>query len=322
MRALLLLFFVVGCGQPNHESQTPKADERLGQLRDRDQEAKNEALALRDPVTGWLVTGGDGMLWTGKYAAVTGVDGVNIAAAELEPGRFQRDPDGETSTNPDWSDWSRDAGSGLTAYAWRKHDLALIERHIAYGEAHKAIANDIPVWRMGEPVGDGRCLYPPAFIGRLYQTQLALGGPDNINRLWPDFYDKGLTDFKAHLQVMNIWHRGEVAEALRTNSDDAVPHKDQVPDDAGDGVGASLMLDVTDSQLAVLQEQAARDPRDPFFQAVLGTYTGDMTAAIDALLQPDMYAGEYVRCDGDQRRCQLAAWLFAADIVLRRMPHD
>lgn len=317
----LHVFTIAACGAANNETQEPKSDPRLGELHDRQEGRKAEALTLRDPVNGWLVTGGDGMLWTGKYAAVTGVEGVNLAAAELEPGRFQRDPDGEgPSANPDWSDWSRDMGTGLVAYAWRKQDRALLERHIAYGEAHKAVHNDIPVWRMGEPVGDGRALYPPAFVGRLYQTQLALGGADNLNRLWPDFYHKGLTDFRAHLQVMNVWHRGEVAEALRKAGEaDALPAGETTTDDAGDGLTHALILDVTDDQLAVLKEHAARDPRDPLFQAVLGTYTGDMTSALDACLAPDEYAGDYVRCDGNPRGCQLAALLFACDVVERRM---
>jgi hypothetical protein len=73
--------------------------------------------------------------------------------------------------------------------------------------------------------------------------------------------------------------------------------------------------------LARLREHADRDPRDPLFAAALGVYTGDMGPALDACLAGDQYAGSYTRCDGgDGRACQLASWLFACDLVLRRLP--
>jgi hypothetical protein len=302
------------CSPPANETQSPVEDPRVENLRTKQTERKEEALGLRDPETGWMSSGGDAMLWEGKLAAVT--CDVDLTKAETEPGKFQRDPDGETSDNPDWSDWSKDMGTGLLAYGWRCRDLILLERHAAYGEAHKALANDIPVWQMGQPVGDGRGLYLPAFIGRIYQTIYALGGENNINRLWPDFYQVGLADYQAHLQVMNIWHRGEVAEVLRKKGEDDASKKD-VEDDAGQ-LGTSLVLDLTDDQLVALKHQAERDPRDPLFQAVYGTYTGDMGPALTACLAADEYAGEYVRCDGNPRACQLAALIFACDIVLRR----
>ncbi len=316
MRALLFLALTTLACAPKHETQEPSLDPRIKDLAARQQADLDEAKTLRDPANNWLVTGGDGMLWSGKYAAVT--CDVDIEAAETEPGKFSRDPDGETSTNPNWSDWSKDMGAGLLAYAWRCKNLALLERHAAYGQAHKALANAVPVWQMGSPVGDGRGLYLPAFIGRLYQTVFALGGEDSNERLWPDLYSLGLTDFRAHLQVMNIWHRGEVAEALREQEDSDATVKDDVRDDA-DGPSQGLTtLDVTEDQFEVLKYQAERDPRDPFFQAVYGTYTGNMGPAIDACLADDDYAGEYVRCDGTPRACLLAARLFACDLVLRR----
>ena len=310
---------LLACSKPTHETQAPADHPRLGELRSRMLDAKAEALALRDPTTGWLVTGGDGMLWTGKYAAVSGVTGVNLLAAETAPGKFQRDPDGETSDNPDWSDWSKDMGVGLMTYGWRAKDRAALERHAAYGRAHVAVVNDLPAWRMGEPVGDGRGIYWPASIGRLLQIVFALGGANAPQRLWPDLYVSGLVDYQAHLQVSNIVLRGEVEETLRKAGEgDATPHNDPPVVDDATPPAQALVLDVTDDQLAILEEHAARDTRDPLFQAALGTYTGDMGPAFDACLSPDWYGGEYVRCDGDPRTCELAAWLFACDLVLRR----
>ncbi len=317
---LIPILVLAACGKPRHETQTPKDDPRVADLEAQQAADIAEADSLRDPVTGWVSKGGDAMLWEGKLNAVTCKS--DLSKAETEPGKFQRDPNGETSDNPDWSDWSKDMGTGLLAAAWRCKDLALVQRHIAYGEAHQALSNKIPVWQMGQPVGDGRGLYLPAFIGRLYQTQLALGGENNVNRLWPDFYPLGLVDYQAHLQVMNIWHRGEIVEALRKSGEaDATAHE-PVADDAGYLPGQAVTLDLTDDQYEALHAQAERDPRDPLFQAVYGTYTGDMGPALDACLAADGYSGEYVRCDGNPRTCELSARIFACDIVLRRFKGD
>lgn len=316
--SLALLLTLTACGTPN-ETKSPAVDPRVAELEAKAQDLRAEAEALKDPASGWISTGGDAMLWEGKLAAVT--CDVDLTLAETEPGKFQRDVDGETSTNPDWSDWSKDMGTGLLAWATRCNKLDVLQRHAAYGEAHKALANQIPVWRMGEPVGDGRGLYLPAFIGRVYQTIFLLGGENNPQRLWPDLYPLGLKDFQAHLQIMNIWHRGEVAEALRKRGEDDATVRDDVVDDAGQSPGQDLAtLDVTDDQLTALRHQAERDPRDPFFQAVYGTYTGDLGPAVTACLAADGYVGEYVRCDGNERTCQLAAWIFACEgIVLKRL---
>lgn len=312
MRQIAIAFvcLMTSCG-PDHAPKSPKESAKVGELRDVYNKALNEARALQDPTTGWITpTDCDGMLWTGKYAAATGVSGVNLAAAEVEPGRFDRRPPPPcTSANPNWSSFSRDMGTGVLAAAWRTKDLGMLERHADYGRAHN--------WRMGEPVGDGRSIYTPAMLGRLFQIIYALGGEDSLDRHWPDLYPKGLVDFQAHLQVMGIWLVGEVDEEMKKagKSGDAMPHDEPIIDDpAPEGPG---LLDVTDSQFEILKSQAARDPKDPLFQGVLGIYTGDMEPALDACLAPDQYAGEYVRCD-EFRRCQLAAWIFACDVVLRR----
>jgi hypothetical protein len=297
-----------------HEAVAPKDNPRKHALLEAYQEKLSLAKELRDSENGWLVNDRDGMLWTGLYAASPGVDGVNIEAAEdaLRPGKFFRcslDPCKVNPDDPSWSDWSRDMGTGLLAYAWRKKNLALLGRHAAYGEK----AN----WKMGDPDGDFRGVYPPAFVGRLYQTIHALDGQDDPRRLWPDLYPAGLVDYQAHLQVMNIWHRGEVMAARGMDANDE--SSAHMPDDAsGDGMtttGQSL-TQISDTMLDRLKEHADRDPRNPLFAYVLGQYTGDMDAAVNACLDNPDYAGDYVRCDEPQK-CTLAAWIFACGGVLK-----
>lgn len=303
-----VISFLLSCGSSGKDPVSPDDNSRVGELRDRYGAALIEAMEYRDS-HGWLTSEDcDAMLWTGKYASATLVESVDILAAEYpdQPGRFARRPltNPCTSDNPQWSTWSRDMGTGLMAWALRKNQLPVLERHAGYGAGH--------FWNMGEPLGDGRAVYTPSFKGKLYQTIYALGGKDDINRLWPDFYPAGLTDYQAHLQVMNIWQRGEITKRV-PSSDDAHHGPPVIDDPSGPATG---LTEISGTMIERLKEHADRDPRDPLFQAVLSLYTGVTAPAYEALLSSNDYAGEYVRCER-QRACYLAAWIFAADIVLR-----
>lgn len=326
--AIIVALLLAGCGTLSEAQNKPKAPapvDRAADLRVEMDKALAEAEALRG-ADGVLVDDDcDAAEWEGKYQAAVCSHDMRAFEDPARPGKFFRAPTGcRSSPNPNWEDWSRDMGSGLLAYAWRCNDLPLLERHIAYGRAHPVPVRGAPAWRMGEPVGDGRSIYTPAFVGRIYQTVKALGGEDNLNRYWPDVYVRGLDGYQSHLQVMNIWHRGEVAVAIREGH----LSRPGTIDDAGDAEAhlfaenpppqTAATLDVSGTMLNRLEEHAARDPRDPLFAAVLGTYTGDMGPAVEACLAPDQYAGAYVRCHSF-RKCQLAAWIFACDIVLRRL---
>lgn len=241
--------------------------------------AREEADSLA-PDTCWLVTDGDGALWSGLYAAVTACP--DYPKAEDRHGHWQRGP-GYVPQNPspEWSSWSRDSGVGLLAYGLRRRDLGALDRHYRFGHAHG--------WQMGEPLGDGRAIYSPNLVGLLARAVLVLGGEDRAERYLPFKAEGGAVDYRAHLAVMEVLLEGEVRPA-------------------------TLALDVTDGQLDLLRAQAERDPRDPLFQAAYARYTGDWGPALDACLAEDMYAGGYVRCD-EPVRCQLAAWLFACAMV-------
>lgn len=319
---LMLLTVPTACARDDNEPTPPSSDDKLradvATLRVEYDRTLDEAAGLRDPESGWLVAEDcDGALWSGKYAAVTRAEPMKWDAAEYEPGRYARRPLAQpcVPTNPNSSSWSRDMGKGLLAYAWRTRDLAILEQHVAYGIDHD--------WLMGEPLGDGRAVYTPSMIGQLYETIFALGGEDNANRLWPDVYPGGRVDYEAHLQVMNIWHRGEVAELLHDGDARAKQPGEPVIVDEGETTAAPVatefaLLDVSDQMLQRLSEHAAREPQNPFFAAELAVYTGDYRNVVTLLLHPDKPVGSYVRCEA-LRKCQLAEWLFSADIVLRRL---
>ncbi len=302
----LILLLLFGCNGKPKEQTTPEPLARLSELQDLYAEKMAEAVALRDPETGWLARNDcDGMIWAGKYAASRGVTGVNILAAEYpdSPGKFGRRPppwcwDGKD--NGSKTEWSRDmAVGGLLPYAFLTGRIEVLERHAAYGRAHH--------WLMGEPLLDGRAVYTPSLKGLLYKTIDALGGTPDVEAFWPDSWPSGLTDYEAHLQVMSIWLHGETARRLGDS--------DQIPQRIAEKTTA---LQISETMFDRLQEHVDREPMNPLYRAVYGLYDGDMGAAADVLLDPSMPLGSYVRCN-DLRQCRVAEWLFAASIVLDKV---
>lgn len=271
--------FSFGCAKEETESKSdPVAVTRRSELESLYQSKLLEALALRDPLTGWLTpTDCDGMLWTGKYAASRGVTGVSLVAAEYpnDPGKFARRPppycwDG--GDNGSKSEWSRDMGvAGLFPWAFKTGDLTALERHADYGRANG--------WKMGEPTSDGRTYYTPQVKNLLFKVIEALGGSRAPSNPWPDVWSSGLTDYQAHVQVMSIWLHGETG-----------------------GTTATMRKR--------LKEHAEREPENPLYRAAYG----DLNEAADLLLDGHP-TPSYVRCE-NPAQCQLSEWLFAASLVL------
>ena len=258
----------------------------------------NEANALEDRETGWISDDCDAIIWQAVYAGSPLVN-ETIELAE-ENGRFYRTPrkncwTKEQGDNGAKATTSRDGAiAGIFPFAWLTQDLQLLERHAKYGKANN--------WKMGEPLSDGRVIYTPQLIGLLYQMIYALGGENNPNRLWPSTYPKNLKDYEAHLQVKSIWLRGEIAK--KNNSGDAIP-KPQT----------SLTYGISQVMYDRLLEHAQREPQDPFYQYVLGLYSGDMQPAIDAIHAGTV--GTYVRCNGE-KGCFLAHRIFVAGLILKK----
>lgn len=258
---------------------------------------------MRDAETGWLTRDDcDGMIWAGQYGASRNViPGVNIMAAEYpEAGKWSRRPfpacwDGSDQGAP--STWSRDqAVAGLIPYALQTNQRSIIDDHIAYGENH--------VWKMGDPLADGRVIYTPALIGLVYKIRHAMGGTSSVNEAWPDIYPGGLTDYEANLQVMTIWLQGRAADMLGDDSAKPVPT-----------LPGSHLLDISEVMYQRLQDHATDEPNDPWFNYVYGKYRGNLSHTIDLLMDPAMPHGGYVRCNKPEQ-CVLASWLFTASNVL------
>lgn len=288
---LILFLILVSCGKSNEAKDS--FDSRKAEVEAVYDYYLNAAEEIRDE-NGWLNRDCDGMIWSGKYAASTGVTGVNILAAEFDgSGRFGRRPaphcwneeEGDVGSK---TTWSRDMGvAGLFPWAWRTKNLDALERHKEYGLSK--------LWKMGEPLDDGRTVYTPQMIGLLYQTIYGLGGENSILRNTPQTYPSGLDDYQAHLQIMNIWLRGEIEEELK---------------------GASL-TEISGTMLERVEEHTAREPRCWTYSAMAGIYRGTMEKTIDLILSGD-FECSYVRCD-DERSCQIAEKIWSLDLVLRRL---
>lgn len=297
MQATLCLFFLflgslTACGKV-HKEKDLSPTEKKAQL----EQMFHVQLALaqeRATADGWLDTDQcDAMLFSGKYAcALVGSDKypmINIIAAEYpdQPGRFNRRPQPfcEAGAGSKTS-WSRDMGKGLMAYAWCAKDLPVLERHAKYGVDN--------FWKMGEPTADGRVVYTPGMIGQLYELIYALGGEDNANRVWPNVYAEGLDDYEAHLQMIDIWLRGEVTRK---------PY--------------DLTLDISQTMYQRVKEHSAKQPNCPFYQYMLALYeTGKLERTVDLLLSTE-YNCDYYHTDDRNSDVFLAEWLFAASQVLK-----
>lgn len=308
---LACLFLTAGfstCGKKKQEkSITPAPHKAELQLA---YSSKLAEAGRRRSKDGWLGTSEcDAMLFTGKYSCAVGAsNGLTITAAEYpsEPGRFNRRPAPfcEAGAGSKTS-WSRDMGMGLMAYAWCNKDLAVLQRHASYGEAHQ--------WKMGEPLDDGRVVYTPSVIGHLYQLIYTLGGQDNANRVWPSIYSSGLTDFQAHLQMVDIWLRAEMAQR-QIDLTGTAPQQEGHSNERN-----SLALAVSGQMFDRIKEHAEREPNCPFYQYMKGLYdTGELNTTVDLLLG-DAWECSYYHESDRASDVHLAEWLFAASLTLKKL---
>lgn len=275
----------------SRESVPAKPDGRVSQLVERYGQVVAELDAIRQP-NGWPTNDCDGMIWAGRDA-IAEPEKVNILLAEYpdQPGRFKRRPELVCEIT-----WSRDMGiAGVIPYAFLTGQRDILERHAAYG-----VANN---WWMGNHADDGRDFYTPAMVGLLYKAIFALGGESSPRALWPSIYPSGLDDYQLHLEVMDIFLHGRIADKLG--------EKDQKPQ-----LGASLTI--SDTMYQVLEYAVTKEPNDPLYAYILGEYSGDLSPAVSLLLDPAEPVGGYVRCDGGDG-CKKAHWIFAAFLTLERL---
>lgn len=287
LQYILAVLLITSCGKKKSESEV-SVSPIAGKLHDAYKSKLAEAKASADPTTGWLEQSEcDGMLWTGKYNCGGGEAKLSYAEYPDVPGKFNRRPPpycgadfGNSATT-----WSRDMGMGLIASAWCTKDRDILERHASYGTKKN--------WIMGEPFADGRVVYTPSIIGILYQAIYSLGGSDTTARSFPSIYSSGLVDFEAHLQMVDIWLRGEF-----------------------DGRERNLELDATSTQWSRIKEHSDRQANCPFYQYMRGIYEGSLERPASLLLQSGTPDCDYVRGGPSAIASE---WLFVARLTLKKM---
>lgn len=286
--SLCILLGVYECGQwsKKSEADTP-APTNIQSLKSKYDEVLDEAKKKADPTDGWIEKSEcDGMLWAGKYLCGGGSPKLEAAEYPNEPGKFNRRPSpycGEEFGNSKTT-WSRDMGMGLMSGAWCSKNREILERHASYGTKKNSM--------MGEPFADGRAVYTPSIIGILYQVIYSLGGADTTARHTPSIFSSGLDDYQAHLQMIDIWLRGETA---RREID--------------------LSLDISQTMYERVKEHSDREPTCPFYQYMRGIYDGSLETVTSLLLESDKPKCQYVRgSDG----VFTSEWLFVAKLTLKK----
>jgi len=270
--ALIVLLGACGSNDPHDGNTTLMLELEAMQA-----ERIDEGMSYVDNEHGWITpTDCDGYLWSSKFGSY--FDGFDPTASEYEkePGRFGRASGrdcylDESGPNGSASSWSRDMGISLISYAWKTKNLSILERHRDYVVSNNNYS--------GEPRNFDRTYYSPALLGLLHQVIYALGGPNNQARHVPNIYTSGLNDYRAHLQMLDIWLRGETF-----------------------GTIDNIML-------ARIAEHSEREPNNAFYQTLKGRWFGDYGDAIRLCLNHGLSVAEYVRCDRPEA-CRIAeeAW--------------
>lgn len=301
---ILLTLLLTGCGSTEKPKDPgPFIPELLSDAQENQLQMIVELGETQDLESGWPdALDCDGMVWAGHHACGSGEPDLR-ASAYPEVGRFGRaaarrcwtKEDGDVGSK---TTWSNDMGKLLIAGAWCQKDRKILEDHERYGRAN--------AWVMGE--GEkaevlARAVYRPHTIGLLYQAIFALGGPDNANRLWPNLYPQGLEGYEARLQMEDIWLRGEIALAL------------DAPQDAPHLTESKSLLNVSRIMYRRIEEHHNRQPENPFYAALYGVYSGDITPALEICSNPKLIKAEGVRCK-TQRACELAFKIHSCKIIL------
>jgi len=267
--------FCISCSSPKNK-QVDSSKDRLAELQENQNFLINEMMKISDSKNTWLVDKScDSMMWSAL--AGTSLKGYFDYSLAEEDGKFYRTQYKNCYPEDSKSSWSRDMSLALLIYLYSQKDLAAVERHIEYGENNG--------WIMGEGV-KSRTYYTPALISLWYKVAKTLGH-DYRKFIIPNVYTKGLIDYQAHLQMLDIYLNGELDGAI------------------------------SDGMLSRVREHSSRLPSSNFYDAIRSKYLGDFSRVIGRCISDEHLVGDYVRCDNEP--CELAEQIFACGIITKFM---
>jgi hypothetical protein len=136
----------------------------------------------------------DSLLFSGLYSFAGG--GVEILAAQEEPGKWHRTPAQDCYPDRSKSTVSRDMLLGLLFHALKHKDGSIPSDLISYGQSHK--------WIMGEGQ-TSRTWLNPVFRKTLALMDRKLSGSNHQMLMYPPYiWVGGLKGYQAHLAVLHI----------------------------------------------------------------------------------------------------------------------
>lgn len=210
----------------------------------------NLYLSLQDSVdgpSGFIETDDcDSIHWT----ALRGVGRLvqaNLEAAVEDNGKVHRRPLQLDECYPKHSEStiSREAILYATIHSVYFKDLDLLNRIWDYGKSH--------AWVMGDGV-PSRTLFTPAAQAELARAIRFLGGAEHLQVNFPILRPSGLVDFEAFIAVMGVLLEGQIDGAI------------------------------SDESVALLKEQAARQPDNVVYAAMAARWAGGNLEVAERLL--------------------------------------
>ncbi len=295
---LLIFLLATSCGYFEKPSNTsaPTQSERRAELQEKFDVNLKDLIATDDQATGWPAPSDcDGTLWCGMAKSVGAP--CDLSLAEYKPGEIHRRPEalGECYNGREGGTVSNDMLLGYLIGEWQAQDQAAFERLDAFGEARN--------WTMGDGDATLTVLRPNGvgLLGRILYV-LSNGATDKAYRRIPPVFTGHVEDYEIHLRLEGIMLNGAVNSAL-----------------AAKGLAGALgVTDINDDDLGQLKTLAEENAPDAMAQAAYGAFTGDQTATLDLLLDPEMPYPDYVRgtTDADTAMYRKVYWLRAAHFVL------
>jgi len=270
MRILILIMMLSGCSyfQRDNKAKEVEASEAVASKK----AFYCEQGKLFYEKNGFMDERCDSLLYTALWSASCGPLDLSAWEDPEKPGKWHRNPQRDCflngQPNGSASTISRDMLLGLFHSLYKTKDLANVAEIVTYGEANQ--------WVMGEAKDEvtlaSRCLLTPGLISLLYDLKTSLSrslinGEPNSDDAWPIN-----TGFRSHLDMLNIHLAGLLRGGL------------------------------TNSELALVEAQANRQPHNAFFVALSAKY-GKRPAsdAYAALLDESIYPS--TRLPNSKDRC-------------------
>ena len=238
---ILIFLFSSRCGLPflRKESQSTHWE---------DLEAKYSKYAELSPKgqDHWLsdLEECDALLFYSLAHAGLANDPADLRDFERSPGEMLRRPDVASRCG---SSISRDMLLGVFVHAYVYKDLELLERIWEYGSGH--------MWKMGM-VYDinadnlGKVMLSPQLIGLLARLIYHLGGDNHeISRALPAFYTYAGGGFRDHLNLLQIYLEGRIAEQLSEKQVEYL--RKLVAENTGNTLSQALLHQYTDGNMSI-----------------------------------------------------------------------